>query len=152
MDVFFVSKAFLVGIITAGSLYITTALAFHFFPMPIFLNLRRMLGDFARKQYKRKASRGKRIWSIGRSLLVIIMLLVWLGLIAGYLYFMHLTLPNYIPETDPIYWYYFAVATGLPTLLAIIQFFKFFRKKSVEEEYIPHQEEDTRPLLEQMEG
>lgn len=149
MDVFLAIKAFWVGSITAGSLYFTVALAFHFFPMPIFLNLRRMLGNFASKQYKKKASRGEWIWSTGRFLLVLLMLAVWIGLIVGYLYFMYLTLPNYISETDPIYWYYFGVATAVPSLLAIIQFFRFFRKKpSIE--YIPFQEEDNRPLLERI--
>lgn len=149
MDIIYITKALLLGICGAGGFYLVMAFAFNYFPMPILLYGRTRLLNWASKRHKKEGDLASIAWSVGRILMIITMLAIWVAMFLLYAYGLYETLPLYLPDMQEKFWWYYGLAIAFPLLYAIVRFISFFFAKDKVYKS-PVVEEDTRPLFEQM--
>jgi hypothetical protein len=142
-----VSKVLLLGCGGALGYYFVLSYLFQHFPLPLFFTANTFLEGWHLKRQAQQPDVSDFWWKLGKSILNVLLLLVWWLIFAGFAYLLYRALAYYLPDAGHWFWYYYGIGLALPTIWVAIRSVLFFRKCPVEEIKV---EVDTRPLLEQV--
>jgi len=148
MEPILLSKALLIGCLGAGGFYFVMSFAFQYFPLPLYLKTRSIVLAWASSKHKKENDLWHRIWNLSRGFFIFVILLTWWGIFALYAYCYYNMLQYYTNDLGQQFWMYYGIGIAIPTLLVLLQFFRFFRPKIEEEIEIEDWSDKT--LLERM--
>ena len=148
MTVIIIIKTLAIGCLGAGGFCFIMSFLLPYFPMPALHQGKSILSAWTSSKHKEKGDLGEKVWTISQYFFIAIFVLIWWGAFAAYAYLLYNALLYYIPLTGNDFWLCYGIAIALPSLWALVQFFRFFKPK--EEEQVGVEDDAGKTILERM--
>jgi hypothetical protein len=130
------------------------AFTFLFFPLPAIFSINRLLRDYANKKFKKNPANGVVWFERKTSIMRLVAVLIWGGIIGLYLYTLQPILSIYILQNHHHFWQYYAVAAAFPSLWLLWRIVAALRRSFQYQNFIEKsiQEDESIPLIERIRG
>ncbi|WMX15372.1 hypothetical protein [Aureispira sp. CCB-E] len=154
MNIIYIVKALMIGSMGAGGFYFLISFLLHYFPLPLFLKTQNVVDAWAIKHYKTEKALDK-IWNVGNKVAQITVTLMWLVILAAYVYLLYQVLSFYIPidNRSTLFLYYYLIAIALPIVWVLFRIATYaWAKRKANQLSPPVKTPPRKTLIEQMEG
>lgn len=150
MDIFLSLKVLILGIVWAGSFYMSAAYILPIFPMPALHYIRKRLQLWSDNIAWLDEKKAHKRWKRSKFFFRFLVALVWSVLMGICAYLLVPVLSFLVQQTEPNFWAYYAVAATLPIIFGLYWGIRIFRDANKSNKQLSVLEEDHRSAIEKI--